>query len=294
MLRISLEQWRMFRAVVEAGGFNQAAAKVHKSQSSIHNAVSKIESTLDIKLFNIEGRRTQLTETGKLLLKRANFLLDEAAKVEAVGFTIGQGTETLLRIAVDEIFPQNILYSTLDSTSATFPLLQIELMETVLTGSSELMQNSLADIAISPFLTETASSEELCDINFVAVAHPDHPLHQLNQELTLEDLKSYRQIVVRDSALGKRADAGWLGAHQRWTVSHLQTSTNMIKAGLGFAWLPESYVANEIAQGVIKPLPLSNNATRSAKLYALYKDKDNLGPAAQHFLAQLRLIISNI
>ena len=35
MLRITLEQWRMFRAVVEFGGFNQASQGIHKSQSSI-------------------------------------------------------------------------------------------------------------------------------------------------------------------------------------------------------------------------------------------------------------------
>ncbi|HCA76548.1 MAG TPA: LysR family transcriptional regulator, partial [Alteromonas sp.] len=38
MLKATLEQWRMFKAVVEAGGFNQAAEQVHKSQSSIHHA----------------------------------------------------------------------------------------------------------------------------------------------------------------------------------------------------------------------------------------------------------------
>ena len=43
MLRITLEQWRMFLAVVEHGGFNQASEAVFKSQSSIHHAVKKIE-----------------------------------------------------------------------------------------------------------------------------------------------------------------------------------------------------------------------------------------------------------
>ena len=288
MLRISLEQWRMFRAVVDAGGFNQAAHKVHKSQSSIHNAVSKIESSLNVKLFHNEGRRTQLTEAGELLLRRANFLLEEAAKVEAVGHTLGQGTETHLNIAIDEIYPKDKLYQVLEATSATFPLLQIELMETVLSGSRDLVEKTQADIAVSAFPLASAYSEELCEIRFIAVAHLDHPLHQLNQTLTLEDLKSYRQIVVRDSTMGKRVDSGWLGAHQRWTVSHIQTSANMIKEGLGFAWLPESYVADDIAKGKIKPLALADKTTRSVKLYVMYNDHDKLGPASQFFLNQLR------
>ena len=88
MLKITLEQWRMFHAVVEFGGFNQASQGVHKSQSSIHNAVSKIEESLGVKLFLIEGRKTVLTEAGELMLRRANYLLEEAKKIEAVGLTL--------------------------------------------------------------------------------------------------------------------------------------------------------------------------------------------------------------
>ena len=43
MLKATLEQWRMFKAVVEAGGFNQAAVEGHKSQSRVHHAVQKIK-----------------------------------------------------------------------------------------------------------------------------------------------------------------------------------------------------------------------------------------------------------
>jgi DNA-binding transcriptional LysR family regulator len=41
--RISLEQWRALQAVVDAGGYAQAAAVLHKSQSAITYAVQKIE-----------------------------------------------------------------------------------------------------------------------------------------------------------------------------------------------------------------------------------------------------------
>jgi len=48
MLKSTLEQWRMFKAVVDAGGFNQAAALVHKSQSSVHHAVQKLENAIGV------------------------------------------------------------------------------------------------------------------------------------------------------------------------------------------------------------------------------------------------------
>jgi len=288
MLRVTLEQWRMFRSVVQFGGFNQASQGIHKSQSSIHNAVGKIESSLDVKLFEIEGRKTVLTQAGELMLKRANFLLDEAAKLEIVGHTLGQGTEASLKIAVDEMFPQARLYKVLDTISAQYPMLQIELVESVLSGASELIQNADVDIAISPVALTEGFSEQLCQIDFIAVAKPDHTLHSLGRDLTAEDLKSHRQIVVRDSGMHRKSDAGWLGANQRWTVSHLRTSIDMICSGLGFAWLPTTSIKNELAQGKLKTLPLQHNSKRSMQLHLIFKDGDSLGPAARAFLAELR------
>ena len=69
--RISLEQWRALQAVVEAGGYAQAAEALHKSQSTLTYAVQKIERLLDVKVFEIQGRKAVLTEGGQVLYRRA-------------------------------------------------------------------------------------------------------------------------------------------------------------------------------------------------------------------------------
>lgn len=55
--RITLEQWRALVAVVDAGGYAQAAERLHKSASSVIYAVQKIEALLDVKAFEIHGRK---------------------------------------------------------------------------------------------------------------------------------------------------------------------------------------------------------------------------------------------
>ncbi|MEG3768756.1 LysR family transcriptional regulator, partial [Alteromonas sp. 14N.309.X.WAT.G.H12] len=253
MLKATLEQWRMFKAVVDAGGFNQAAQQVHKSQSSIHHAVQKLEHALGITLFMNDGRKVKLTESGTLMLRRANLLLDEAHKLEAVAASLQHGTETQLKVAVDIIFPPTILYNVLHSVSENFPLLRIELMESVLSGANSLLKAAEVDIAISPFPLKSGFCEDLCEIEFIAVAHHAHPLHQLDRTISIEDLKSHRQIVVRDSSSERKADAGWLSAEKRWTVSHLKTSIDILCQGMGFAWLPVAFIRPLLEQGLLKP-----------------------------------------
>ena len=288
MLKATLEQWRMFKAVVEAGGFNQAAEQVHKSQSSIHHAVQKLEHALDLTLFLNEGRRVTLTEAGELMYRRACFLLEEAHKVESVASSLTSGIETYLRVAADIIFPPQMLYHALNKVSQEYPLLRIELMETVLNGANTLLKDGEVDIGISPFPYPNGFSEDLCDIEFIAVAHPSHPLHELNRTLSLDDLKSYRQIVVRDSSTERKAESGWLGAEQRWTVSHVRTSIDIISQGLGFAWLPLAIISDKLEDGSLKPLPMEQGGLRKAMLHLCFADGDRLGPAARAFIGELR------
>lgn len=288
MLKITLEQWRMFLAVVEFGGFNQASQNVHKSQSSIHTAVNKIENALGVKLFAIEGRKTTLTQAGELMLRKATSLVEEAEKIESIGINLGEGVETRLRIAVDEIFPSELLYNVLDAVSSEFPYLRIELMESVLGGATELLKNGEVDIAVTPFTINGLFSEELCQIEFLAVASPSYALNQTSEPQPLEKLKSFRQIVVRDSAISERKDEGWLEAQQRWTVSHMRTSVDMIVNGFGFAWLPYPLIENELRNGKLKQVPLKVNAKRNVQLYLLFSDADSLGPVARTFLGELR------
>ena len=57
--RISLEQWRALQAVVDAGGYAQAAEALHKSQSAVTYAVQKIEALLAVKIFEVIGRKAR-------------------------------------------------------------------------------------------------------------------------------------------------------------------------------------------------------------------------------------------
>ena len=54
-MKTTLEQWRMFRAVVEHGGYAQAADAIYKSQSTISYGVHKLQEQLGVQLLEVEG-----------------------------------------------------------------------------------------------------------------------------------------------------------------------------------------------------------------------------------------------
>jgi 1-acyl-sn-glycerol-3-phosphate acyltransferase len=134
LLRVSLEQWRALVAVVDAGGYAQAAEALHKSQSALTYAVQKLESQLAVKAFEIRGRKAVLTPTGQMLYRRARALLDEAAGVEQAARATSAGWEAEIRLAVEVLFPTWLLLECLQRFSVECPHTRIEVIESVLGG----------------------------------------------------------------------------------------------------------------------------------------------------------------
>ncbi|MDX1497552.1 MAG: LysR family transcriptional regulator [Salinisphaeraceae bacterium] len=286
--QISLEHWRALLAVVEAGGYAQAAQAVNKSQSTISYAIAKIEHLLDVKLFEIEGRKAVLTPTGELLARRARLLVNEANNLETAATELARGCEAEISLAVDHLFPYDILLRSLGRFSATYPNTRVQLHETVLSGNEEALIEGRADLAVTPIVPVGFMGDLLMPIRFMAVAHPDHELHKYDRALTYLDLRQYRQIVIRDSGIKTKRDAGWLGAEQRWTVSHMTTSIQAVSMGLGFAWLPVIRIGDELERGLLKPLNMREGGERQANLQIVFADRDYAGPAAQSLAALLK------
>ena len=100
--------------------------------------------------------------------------------------------------------------------------------------------------------------------------------------------------MVRDSALRQSTNAGWLKAEQRWTVGHVSTSLDMLRRGLGFAWIPETRIADELASGQLKPLPLSAGGIREVPVQLIFRDRDRAGPAAHAMAAALKRAVKEV
>ncbi|WP_078083714.1 LysR family transcriptional regulator [Microbulbifer mangrovi] len=288
MAKVTLEQWRMFQAVVEHGGFSQAAEAVHKSQSSINHAVHKLQESLGVALLEVRGRKAELTDAGRVMLNRAGGLLDEAEALESVAASLAAGTEAQLRLAVDVLFDYEALLNAVERFTAEYPHTRLELRETVLSGAEELLLQQEVDFIITARVPQGFVGEPISRVKFVPVAHPDHPLHQLGRPVNREDLKASRQIVMRDSALKNRQDAGWLGSDQRITVTNVHTSIELIERGLGFAWLPQTRIRDSLSADRLLPLRTEEPWERDVSVYLVYADQDRAGPAACLLLRALR------
>lgn len=279
--RVSLEQWAVLQAVVDEGSFARAAEALNKSQSSVSYVLKGMQEQLPVELLTLKGRKAELTEAGQLLLRRASALLEEAHTLERLAANLAQGWEPEVRLAVEAIFPPDLLLEALATFAPVSCSSRVQLIESVLSGTQEALLSRQADLVIIGRMPPGFLGQRLLPIEFVAVASPRHPLHQLGRELTQHDLRRHRQLVVRDTGLRRKQDVGWLGAEERWTVSNLATSIRFVIQGLGFAWIPREHIRPELENGLLKPLPLVAGGSRREDLYLVFADRDSAGPATR-------------
>lgn len=287
-LHITLEQWRSLIAVVDGGGYAQAAEMLHKSQSAVTYAVQRIETLLSVKAFEIQGRKAMLTPTGQMLYRRALALVDEASDLERAAHTLSAGWEAEIHIAAEILFPSRLLLACLDRFGQESPRTRVELIESVLGGTADALLKGEADLVISPQQPPGFLGELLMRVRLIAVAHAGHPLHQLGRELTNRDLRAFRHLVVRDSGSKRDRRAVSVEVDQRWTVSQVATSIQAVAMGYGFAWLPEKHIREELRAGILKPLALREGGTLEVPLYLILANPDFVGPGVRRLAEIIR------
>jgi DNA-binding transcriptional LysR family regulator len=81
--RITLWGVEVFAAVAEAGAVSVAARRLGASASAVSQQIANLEAALGAPLFDRAARPMALTGAGRLFLRRAQRILDEAARARA-------------------------------------------------------------------------------------------------------------------------------------------------------------------------------------------------------------------
>jgi len=291
--RVSLDQWLVFCAVVDAGSFARAAETLHRSQSAVSYALNRMQEQLGVRLLRPDGRRAVLTEAGQALLPRARRLLDEAEAVERSAHEMAAGWEPEVRLTVDRAFPCEPVMAALRAFNEAGPGSRVRLHEAIMSGVDDALVAGRTDLAIGGTVPEGFIGDRLLDLAFIAVAAPDHPL-AVAESLTLADLRRQTQVVVSDSGERSPRSDGLVGADQAWHVASLESKRAALLAGLGFGWLPRHMVEDDIRAGRLAELPLTSGRTRHSRFHLIHRRPTETGPAATLLADLLRKSVADL
>jgi DNA-binding transcriptional LysR family regulator len=132
----------------------------------------------------------------------------------------------------------------------------------------------------------------LTHISLVPVAASDHPLTQKNSPLTRSDLRDEVQIVIAQRAAAKSEVTHSVFSSKTWRVADASTKLDLIRAGLGWGFLPLNLVQADLQRGTLTQLALEERSPEplQAPLSAITLSASPPGPAGRWLLDQMAVI----
>jgi DNA-binding transcriptional LysR family regulator len=274
-MNTTIDQWEVFQTVVQLGSFAAAARKTNRSQSTISYAISRLQEQFQVPLFEMKGRRAQLTEAGKALLADAEPLLNGFRALEAKGASLLADVQQEIRVSVDSIYPDERLFNALAELHRSYPRVQPKIEKKPFLEPDREFESAGADLCITAFPAREHFARPVLDIRMKAVARADHPLHRQGREVTSQELSQHLAVIIEGT--DSEAKHQPHGKTQRFlTVHSVESAIEAVRSGMCFGWLPVYRASLYLASGELVGLRLPMNGERLVRIFLVIAETDSL------------------
>lgn len=286
----TLDQLRLFLAVADEGSFNAAARKLGRAISVVSYGITALEGQLGAILFAREGsRKPTLTEAGRALLPQARAVADNVDALMAGVRGFNQGLEPELGLAVDVMFPTNLVAAVLREFQQEFPTVRLRLYVEALGAIDALVISGAAELGIGgPAFAMLPELERIVigQIEMIPVASPEHPLARMDT-IPPGEVRKHRQLVLTDrSHLTEGQDFSVFSANT-WRLGDLGARHALMREGIGWGNMPTDAVAADIAAGRLVRLAVPEAPGMEYNFHALWRRDCPAGPARSWMLDAL-------
>jgi DNA-binding transcriptional LysR family regulator len=282
----SITQLRMFVMVVDEGSFAAAARKVGRATSVVSYSIAKLEAQLGAPLFKRDStRKPLLTEAGRTVLSKTRSIITDIVSLSAEVRGLGKVLEPELFIALDGMLPCDRILDAIKAFRVAFPTVPMHVRVEAPSAVTQLVRTRAVTIGVSGLLPGEPLTD---DIEAIGIGRVDLVPVTAPSDLLAGGGASVREGENPQLVLADRfADATNHGSSmiQSWRLTDLTSMKLLLTEGVGWGYLPEPLVNEDIERGQL--VGLSGHLRRSCVLHAVYRKDTPLGSAASFFVSRL-------
>lgn len=262
---MELRHLETFRAIVDAGTFLGAARALRYGPSTVTLHVQELEAELGVALFERHGRRTALTDAGRLLYEEAGQVLERVGGLRQAMAELSSGAAGEVRLGAIEPTASLRLPRILARLCGERPRLALA----VEVGGTRTLSAAVAagelDLAVTtaPPARLRLHFEPLFAEALVLVVPESHPLAR-RRALTAADLAGARLLLTDPQCAYRQATEQILGGrgvspYSEIEIGSLPAVCSAVTSGLGLAVVPAV---------LVKPPPPGTRVRRLPELAA--------------------------
>ena len=299
--RIKLRDLHILMAVADAGSMAKAAARLRISHPAVSKAISEIEGTLGVRLFDRNSLGAELTAHGEVLLRCGINVFDEMQQGLRALEHLSDPNSGEVRLGCTDIILHSLVPPIVRKFSAMYPSVQLEVR---LTNPGEHQIHEVRERKIDLLITRATGlqddfhSEVLFDepCVFVVGAHSEFAR---KRRLSLADIiKGNWVLPPYDSAPGAlvaevfRA-SGFSPPRPLVKTIAIQLTVSLIASGEFVGILPMSVATLSAHQAALRTLPLKSPGPRISAEIVFLKNR-TLSPAVQSFINCAREVAKSL
>lgn len=265
--------------IAQLGGFSQAAARLHTSQSALSKRIQELETLLKLDLFDRSHRAARLTDKGEELFVHAKRLLDHRSQI-VEELCRPEVVERRLRLGVTELTALTWLPRLVNLIEDNYPRVTIEPhVEMSATLRDKLMADEV-DIAIVPnaFPDSNFVSRAVGTVENAWMCKPG--TFDTLRPMRISELANHRLLVQGDRSGTGLVYSDWLqslGVHMKSTITsnNLIAQIGMTVSGLGISSLPRRCLSPLVEDGRLQVLKVTPRLPDIA--YVALRKRDQQG-----------------
>lgn len=284
---MDLSSLRIFLAVAEERSFSRAAAKVHRTQPAVSQAVRRLEDDLNEQLFDRTSRSGALTDAGRVLQNYGQRLIRLAEEAESAMRELRDLRRGRVLIGANEAAIHTLL-PLMARFHQKLPDIAIDVRRVPARQIAVEVQQGSLDFGA---LTFRPAEEGLLEVavgtdELVLLVPPAHPLARRRQ-VTMEDVAGESVVAHNDPSPARERVLRLFEQHQialNMVISlpSLDGIKRAVEMELGVALLPRRCAITEIASGRLVALLVAGLSRK--RQVTLVCRKANRSHAASAFL----------
>lgn len=282
-----LLEMRVFKAVVEAGGFTAAANFLNVSQPFVSQSINSLERRLGVQLLHRSTRTQRLTSEGERFLMSCGQVLDSVEEAEA---QVRSGEPTgNLRISASHAFGMDQLVPALPRFLAAYPKLCVHFS---LSDSNVNLIEDNFDVAVRMGRLQDSSlrSRKLCDLQRVVVAAPQYVAAH-GKPVTPQGLSRHACLTwesprehLNQWPFILNGQIEKVAVHGNFRSTDGTTLFQLCVAGVGIMRLAEHLALPAIRAGKLVPLLAEYQAKDDTAIHAVYLPERQVVPRIRAFI----------
>ncbi len=283
-VRLDIETLKILDLIVRLGSFAKAAEQLNRAQSAISYQIKKLEQHLGVALFDRSKYRAELTPEGRAILTEGRRLLQQVHNLEVLAGRFSQGWEPRLEIVIDGALPIEPIMRALKRLSEMDISTRVQLRTEFLSGVQRCFERNSSDLMLvkdfqsNPYL----NAKPLPTINSLLVVSKDHPLANV-KGLELKHLHEHVELTIADSGTvdPQFQDDLQFGGERVFYLNGFIAKKNSILLGMGFGWVPDYLIEDELADNKLIELDFVGGSCHSFVPKLVHSSERPLGRAGQ-------------